>query len=64
MSEETKRFPASQGAESPRSRDGWWRDHLAVAFRAIVNREGLTRRHGVMRKITKRWGKRVNDLVG
>src|SRR5437764_6892886 len=25
MSEETKRFPASQGADSPRARDGWWR---------------------------------------
>jgi HEAT repeat protein len=51
-------------AAHARSRDGWWREHLAVAFRAIVNREGLTRRHGVMRKIAKRWGKRASELVG
>jgi hypothetical protein len=35
----------------------WWRQHLArLAFHTIVKREGLTRRHGVIRKIAKRWG--------
>ena len=33
----------------------WWRDHLADAFRAIVQRERLTGRHAVMKKIRKRW---------
>jgi hypothetical protein len=51
-------------AAHARSRDGWWREHLAAAFRAIVNREGLTGRHGVMRKIARRWGKRASELVG
>jgi len=34
---------------------GWWRDHLVDAFRAIVKREKLTKRHAVMKKIEKRW---------
>ena len=33
----------------------WWRSHLAEAFQLIVKREGLTRRHAVMKKIEKRW---------
>ena len=37
--------------------DEWWREHLIDAFKAIVAREGLTRRHAVMRKIEKRWGR-------
>ena len=40
-----------------RATDGWWRDHLGDAFQAIVAREGLTRRHAVIRKIEKRWGR-------
>jgi len=35
--------------------DGWWSDHLADTFRAIVKREKLTARHAVMKKIQKRW---------
>ena len=42
---------AHEGAE-----DTWWRQHLADTFQAIVAREGLTRRHGVIKKIEKRWG--------
>jgi hypothetical protein len=38
-----------------RTRDAWWREHLAAAFQAIVQREGLTRRHAVLKKIEKRW---------
>jgi HEAT repeat protein len=34
----------------------WWRQHLEDAFKAIVAREGLTRRHAVIKKIEKRWG--------
>lgn len=33
----------------------WWRDHLADAFRAIVARERITKRHAVMKRIQKRW---------
>jgi HEAT repeat protein len=33
----------------------WWRDHLADTFRAIVQRERLTGRNAVMKKIRKRW---------
>ena len=33
----------------------WWREHLTAAFRAIVARERITRRHAVMKKIQKRW---------
>jgi hypothetical protein len=36
--------------------DSWWRRHLSDAFQAIVAREGLSRRHAVMKKIEKRWG--------
>jgi HEAT repeat protein len=37
--------------------DEWWRQHLSDAFKEIVAREGLTRRHAVMKKIEKRWGR-------
>lgn len=38
-----------------RVRDTWWRRHLAEAFRAIVARERITRRHAVVKRIEKRW---------
>jgi hypothetical protein len=38
-----------------RAAGDWWRQHLAAAFRAIATRERITRRHGVMKKILKRW---------
>jgi HEAT repeat protein len=37
-----------------RSTDRWWRQHLADAFRAIVVRKHLTRRHAVLKKLQKR----------
>jgi hypothetical protein len=42
-------------AAHARTADPWWREHVADAFRAIVKREGLTRRHAVMKRIEKRW---------
>jgi hypothetical protein len=33
----------------------WWRQQLASAFRAIVEREKLTRRSAVLKKIEKKW---------
>lgn len=46
---------------SPGSAD-WWRRNLASAFHTIVKREGLTRRHAVIRKIAKRWGEAARGL--
>ena len=46
-------------AAHSRATDRWWREHLADAFRAIVAREGLTRRHAALKKIHKRWPKIV-----
>jgi hypothetical protein len=38
-----------------RARDEWSRRHLADAFRAIVGREKITKRHAVAKKMEKRW---------
>jgi HEAT repeat protein len=38
-----------------RLRDASWREQLAEAFRAIVKREGITRRHAAIKKIEKKW---------
>jgi HEAT repeat protein len=38
-----------------RTKDDWSRMHLAEAFRAIVGREKITRRHAIVQKIEKRW---------
>ena len=35
--------------------DRWWRDHLADAFKSIVTREGITRRHPTLKKILEKW---------
>jgi hypothetical protein len=43
--------------------DPWWRDHLAAAFRAIVRREGLTRRHSVVRRAMTRWPEAAAELM-
>jgi hypothetical protein len=32
----------------------WWREHLAETFRAVVTREGLTRRHPALKKLLER----------
>jgi hypothetical protein len=37
------------------SADRWWRDHLSEAFRAIVARERLTRRHPALKRILERY---------
>ena len=36
------------------AQDRWWRGHLAQAFRAIVRREGLTRRHAAVKRLHER----------
>lgn len=41
----------------------WWRQHVADVFRAIVDREGLTRRHAAMKRIEARWPGVLKDLL-
>ena len=41
----------------------WWREHLAEAFRAIVVREGITRRHSIIKKLEKRMKSVVDALL-
>ena len=48
---------------SSRSSDTWWREHVATAFRAIVQREGLTRRHAAMKRVVARWPDAAADLM-
>jgi hypothetical protein len=36
------------------TRNEWWQRHLGAAFAAIVKREGLTRRHNVLRRVLAR----------
>lgn len=48
---------------SSRSGDAWWREHVAAAFRAIVAREGLTRRHAALKRAIARWPEAAADLL-
>jgi hypothetical protein len=48
---------------SSRSGDAWWREHVATAFRAIVHREGLTRRHAAVKRAMARWPEAAADLM-
>lgn len=45
----------AKAATTAASSEDWWRRSLADAFKAIVAREGITRRHAVARHIDKRW---------
>ena len=49
---------------SSRSGDAWWREHVATAFRAIMHREGLTRRHAAVKRTMARWPEAAADLIG
>lgn len=42
--------------------DGWFRQQLASVTAAIVAREGLTRRHAVVRRLVQRWPAAVAAL--
>jgi HEAT repeat protein len=41
----------------------WWRQHLVAAFHAIAAREGVTRRHAVIKRIQGRWGDAAAPLL-
>ncbi len=49
---------------SSRSGDTWLREHLAAAFRTIVQREGLTRRHAPVKRVLARWPDAAMDMLG
>jgi hypothetical protein len=51
-------YDASSGRADP-----WWREHLATAFRAIIHRDGLTRRHASVKRLTSRWPDAAADLL-
>lgn len=55
---------AAAYARTQASGEDWWRRHLADAFRQIVERARLTRRHGVIRRIVSRWPHVADDLLG
>jgi hypothetical protein len=44
--------------------EDWSRYQLASAFRAIVKREKVTRRHVVLKRIARRWPETVSELTG
>jgi len=48
---------------SSRSSDAWWREHVGVAFRAIFQREGLTRRHAAVKRTMSRWPDATTELM-
>jgi hypothetical protein len=47
-----------------RARDEWSRRHLGDAFRAIVDREKITKRQAMAKKIEKRWPGVWTAMVG
>jgi HEAT repeat protein len=44
--------------------DAVWRQQLAAAFRAIVKRERVTRRHAAMKRIAARWPGTAREITG
>jgi len=54
----------SRSRKPARGRHDWWREHLADAFRAIVQRERITRRHAVIKRIEKKWKDACGELWG
>ncbi len=54
---------ASAYARAPTGGHDWWRQHLAIAFREIVRRERLTRRHATLRRIAHRFPGLLEELL-
>ncbi len=42
----------------------WWREHLAIAFRAIAAREKLNERHAITKRLRARWPDTAIALIG
>ena len=49
-------------AAAKRSEQDWWRDHLMQAFRVIAQREGLTKRNRVVKRLWTRWPEALDEL--
>jgi HEAT repeat protein len=54
----------TRAAGDAAARDDWWRSRLGDAFRTIVAREKITRRHAAVKRIEKRWKGAVQELWG
>jgi HEAT repeat protein len=52
-------YTAASEKERP---DEWWRRHLTDAFRAIVRREQLTKRHAAVKRVWTRWERAASEL--
>jgi hypothetical protein len=46
-----------------RAQDEWWTEHLALAFKAIVARERLTRRSAALKQVAARWPLASEELM-
>ena len=46
------------------ARDGWWIEHLVLAFRSITSRERLTRRSAALKRVASKWPRVVDELIG
>jgi hypothetical protein len=53
---------AAIAAAHAMAKDAWWREHLARAFRDIVSRERLTRRHSAVRNAEKKWKSAIEAM--
>jgi HEAT repeat protein len=49
-------FAKGRPAKTPAGHVDWWQRHLGDVFRAILEREHLTPRHAIVKKIATRWG--------
>lgn len=54
---------AAAYARSTGRQEDWWRARLAAAFREIVGRERLTRRHAAVRRVLTRWPAAAEALM-
>jgi HEAT repeat protein len=50
-------------ATTSRKPNAEWRGQLLATARSIVQREGLTRRHGVVRRVMSRWPDAASDVL-
>jgi hypothetical protein len=50
-------------ASSKTAKEDWWRQHLITAFRDIVRRGGLSRRHAAVKRVASRWPQAAEQLM-
>ncbi len=56
--------PAGRASAREAENAGWWRDHLAEAFRTIAAREKLNERHAATKRLRARWPQAADALLG